>query len=186
MDMKKELLALFIVLFTQLSEPAVGQVYYTKNASVSFFSKTALEDISAENNQVISIINFATGELQFSLLNTAFHFLKAKMESDFNENFIESQKFPRSKFSGKIASAGNIDLTKDGVWPVDVTGSLNIHGVSRNIKVPATITVRNGQVSATAKFRIAIADYSIEVPSIVSNKVAETIDVSVSCHYQKK
>ena len=89
----KNILLACVTLF--VFSPAYAQVYFTKNGHISFFSKTIMENINAENNQVISVINIQTGVIQFSILNNAFHFPKAKMEDDFNENYIESDKYPR-------------------------------------------------------------------------------------------
>lgn len=163
-----------------------GQVYYTKNGNISFFSKTILENISAENNQVIGIINFQTGLIQFSLLNNAFHFSKAKMEEDFNDNFIEIDKYPRSEFKGIIANAGSINLNKDGTYKITVKGNLKIHGVTKNITAPAVLVIGNGKISGIATFKISIKDYKIKVPSIVTNKIADSVEINIRCDYQKK
>jgi hypothetical protein len=163
-----------------------GQLYFTKNGEVSFLSKTILENINADNNQVISVINFPSGEIQFSLLNNAFHFPKAKMEQDFNEDYMESEKFPRSTFKGAIAEVNKINLEAGGSWKVMVKGDLQIHGVTKTITIPATITVKNGAVTGLALFKVAVADYNIKVPSLVSKKIAENVEVKVSCNYQKK
>ena len=120
---------------------AISQVYYTKNGNASFFSKTMLQDIKADNNQMISVLNIQTGEIQFSLLNNAFHFPKAKMEEDFNENYIESAKYPRSTFKGNITNLSEINFGKDGTYPVKVKGDLMIHGVEKSIATAGTITV---------------------------------------------
>lgn len=165
---------------------AGAQVYYTKNGSISFFSKTPLENISADNNQVISVLNIETGELQFSVLNNAFQFPKAKMEEDFNENYMESDRYPKSTFKGRIANISNITSLKEGIYKVTVQGNLMIHGVSKNITAPATITIKNGKISGASSFKIFIKDYNIKVPSIVTNKIAESIEVNVSCSYEKK
>lgn len=130
--MNKKVLIL-LLLFTAFRWEAHGQIYYTKNGSLSFFSETILETIDASNNQVISVINFQTGSIQFSLLNNAFHFPKAKMEEDFKENYIESDKYPRSTFKGTISDFSNADLTKDGTYKINVKGDLSIHGVTKNI-----------------------------------------------------
>jgi len=97
----KKIMTLLVIL-TFINSTTNAQVYYTKNGKISFFSKTSLEDISADNNQVISVLNIETGAVQFSLLNNAFHFPKAKMEDDFNENYMESNKYPKSTFKGTI------------------------------------------------------------------------------------
>jgi len=163
-----------------------GQVYYTKNGRIVFFSKTILENISAENNQVISIINIQTGEVRFSLLNRAFHFPKAKMEDDFNESYMESDRWPRSTFNGNIENSGNINFEDDGNHSVTVTGELTIHGVTRKIVIPGNIIIKDGKISASAAFKVLIKDFNIKIPSIVSNKIAEGVEVTVECLYQKK
>lgn len=177
---------LLVVLFSAIKVETNGQIYYTKNGSITFFSKTILENIDAKNNQVISIINFQTGAIQFSLLNNAFHFPKAKMEEDFNDNYIESDKYPRSTFKGLISGINNIDLAKDGTYKVTVKGELALHGVTRNINVPATIIIKNEKISANSEFNILVKDYNISVPSIVANKIAENIKITVGCSYEKK
>ena len=135
---------------------------------------------------MISVINFQNGSIQFSLLNDAFHFPKAKMEEDFNENYIESDKYPRSAFKGTISDISNIDITKDGAYQVNVKGDLAIHGVTKNISVPATIIIKDGNLSAAALFHILVRDYNISVPSIVTNKIGESIEIKISCTYEKK
>ena len=184
MMMKK--LILILALFTFMNIPANAQVYYTKNGNVSFFSKTVLENIDAENNQVISVLNTETGALQFSLLNNAFHFPKAKMEADFNEDYMESDKYPRSTFKGTITNLSDVNFNKDGSYPVNVNGDLTIHGVTKNISTTGTITIKNGSISATSSFKVLVNDYRIKIPSIVSNKIGESIEIKVACNYQKK
>lgn len=177
---------MLLLLFTAFRLESRGQLYYTKNGNISFFSKTIFENIDAANNQVISVINFQTGAIQFSLLINAFHFPKAKMEEDFNENYMESSKYPRSTFKGTISDIGNVDTSKDGAYKVNVKGSLTIHGVTKNIDVPATILINKGNLSATSVFHVLVKDYNISVPSIVSNKIGESIEVRVNCTYEKK
>lgn len=177
---------LILVICVAANSPINGQIYFTKNGRISFFSKTILEDINADNNQVISILNLQTSGLQFSLLNNAFHFPKAKMEEDFNEDYMESSRYPRSTFKGTIAGIDKIDFSKDGTWPVNVSGELMIHGVTKSIAVPGKIIIKGEKVSASASFKILPKDYKIRIPSLVSNKIAESIDVTVDCLYQKK
>ena len=175
-------LTIFVISFNS----GYSQVYFTKNGHISFFSKTILENINADNNQIISVLNTQTGLLQFSLLNNAFHFPKAKMEEDFNEDYMESSKYPKSTFKGIIENIDNIDFSKDGTWNVQATGDLMIHGVTKNVTVPGQINIKNGTIAAKAAFKILLKDYNIKIPSIVSNKISESIDVMVECLYQKK
>ncbi len=181
----KRIIVLFTIV-TGLINSSFGQVYYTKNGSISLFSKTPLENISADNNQVISVLNMESGVLEFSVLNNAFQFPKAKMEEDFNENYIESDKYPKSVFKGNIADISNIGSLKDGSYKITVTGELMIHGLAKSITTPATITIKDGKISAMASFKILIKDYNIKIPSIVSNKIAESVEITVRCNYQKK
>lgn len=163
-----------------------AQLYFTKNGRISFFSSALLEDIKADNNQVISIINTSTGDIQFSLLNNAFHFKKALMEDHFNADYIESAKYPKSSFKGTIANINSINFTNDGVYKVTVSGSLNIHGVTKAISVPGTITVKSGTISASSVFKIKVKDYNISIPGSVKNNIAEEIELTINCSYEKK
>ena len=163
-----------------------AQLYFTKNGRVSFFSSTPMEDIKGDNNQVISIINTSTGELQFSLLNNAFHFKKALMEEHFNTDYIESAKYPKSAFKGAITNISSINLNADGVYKVTVSGNLNIHGVTKAVSVPGTITIKSGKISATSTFKVKVKDYNISIQSSVKNNIAETIELTISCNYEKK
>jgi hypothetical protein len=184
MNIRNALLVLLI--FSVKPTFLAAQVYFTKNGSVSFFSKTILENITATNNETISILNSQTGEIQFSLLNNGFHFPKAKMEEDFNEDYMESEKYPRSTFKGIISDINKIDFNNDGTWAVTVTGDLQIHGITKTISIPGKISIINGKINAAATFTVPIKDYNIKIPSIVSNKISEKITISVNCLYQKK
>ena len=181
--MKKSIVLIVCIV---LSAHSFAQKFYTKNGLVSFYSKATVEDITADNNEVLSVINTATGDMQFSLLNTGFHFKKALMEEHFNEDYMESDKYPKSTFKGKITNLSAINFTKDGIYNTAVTGDLTMHGVTNTITTNGTITIKNGAVSATSKFKIKLTDYKIVIPSVVKNNIAETIDITVSCNYPNK
>lgn len=163
-----------------------AQLYFTKNGRISFFSSTPMEDIKADNNQVISIINTSTGEFQFSVLNNAFHFKKALMEEHFNADYIESAKYPKSTFKGTISNPGKINFNTDGSYPVTVSGILNIHGVAKPVSVDGTITIKAGKISAGSVFKVKVKDYNIRIPAAVRNNIAEHIEITVSCNYDKR
>jgi hypothetical protein len=181
--MKKNFLFLFYALLTCSTQ---AQKVYTKNANVSFFSKTSMENISADNNQVSSILNQQTGELQFSVLIKAFHFKKALMEEHFNENYMESDKYPKAIFKGSIADISKVNFAKDGSYPVTVTGDLTMHGVNNKLSSKGTIQVKSGIATALSSFKIRLADYRISIPRLVKDNIAETIDISVNCTYSQK
>lgn len=165
---------------------AQSQVFFTKNGLVSFYSSAPIENIKADNNQVISIINTITGEMQFSLLVNAFHFKKSLMEEHFNENYMESKKYPKATFKGKITDISNVNFAADGNYPVTVTGDLTIHGVTNKITAAGTVSVKGGAISAHSKFPVRLADYKIEIPKIVRDNIAKVVEVTVSCSYGKK
>jgi hypothetical protein len=175
-----------LIAFLVLNHLLHAQQYFTKNGRITFFSKTLVENIEAENNQVISVIDFKTGSIQFSLLNNAFHFPKAKMEEDFNDDYIESAKYTKTAFKGTIADIAKISFDKAGTYDVQVTGDLNMHGVTKKISAPSTITVKDGKVSGRSTFKLNVSDYNIRIPAVVSNKVSNNIEITVSCNYEKK
>ena len=184
--MKRTVIIVFTIVLSGSYRSSYGQLYFTKNGQISFFSKTPMENISADNNQVLSVLNMETGSLQFSLLDNAFYFPKAKMQEDFNENYMESDKYPKSTFKGNITDIGSVDLSKNGNYTVHVTGDVTIHGVTKNITATGNIIIKNGNISATASFKVLLADYHIKIPTIVTDKIAKDIEVTVSCNYERK
>lgn len=182
--MIKNISCIFIAL--AFTTAAAAQKLYTKNGVTSFFSSTKMEDIKAENNQVLCVLNTQTGELQFSLLNKGFHFAKALMEEHFNENYMESNKFPKSTFKGTVADVSKVNFSKDGTYPVTVKGDLNIHGVTKNVSASGNIVVKDGKAITTSKFSVKLADYNINVPSAVKNNIAESIEITVNCLLDQK
>jgi len=124
---------LLIILSLGFFLTASGQKYMTKNGYIGLFSHTPLEDIKADNNQVASVLDASTGEIVFQVLLKSFHFQKTLMEEHFNENYVESDKFPKSTFSGRITNLSAIDFSKNGVYDVNVDGDLMIHGVTKKV-----------------------------------------------------
>ncbi len=177
-------LAWLLVAFVRL--PVAAQKIYTKNGSTSFFSKSPLEDITAINNEVMSVMNQQTGELQFAVLIKSFRFKKSLMEQHFNENYMESDKFPKALFKGRIDDISTINFSSDGTYPVTVSGDLTIHGVTNPLSAKGEIMVRNGVISARSGFSVTLADYRIRIPALVKNNIAKTITVTVSCLYNQK
>ncbi len=163
-----------------------AQKVFTKTGTISFFSKTNMEDIKAENSQVISVLNIQSGELQFSILIKSFHFEKALMEEHFNENYLESEKFPKSTFKGLITNIAAINFTKDGTYNAVVTGDLTIHGSTQKITTTGKIIISNGKVTAIAKFFIKLADYKVTIPKLVKDNISETQEITVTCLYNQK
>lgn len=179
--MKKIIPVISIVLLSCIDCSA--QTYFTRNGRVTFFSKATIENIEANNNAVTSFLNTTNGEVVFVALIKSFKFQKALMEEHFNENYLESNTFPKANFKGVITDLGKINFYKDGTYAVTVKGDLTMHGVTKNIQLPATVIVSGGKVNANSKFRVSVKDYNIKIPNTVVNNISETIDITVDCKY---
>ncbi len=156
--------------------------FIAKNAFISFYSSTPMEDILGESNEVVTILNAETGEIGFQALMTTFHFKRALMEEHFNENYMESNKFPKAKFNGKIAGFTK-DMLTSPVAEVKVTGVLNVHGVEKTITIPGTLGLEGGKLVATSKFKVVPEDYGITIPSLVRDKIGKEMEVTVKATY---
>lgn len=162
-----------------------AQKYFTKKGHISFFSTTPIEDIEAHNYQSASVLNYENGEVAFSLLMKGFEFEKALMQEHFNEKFVESDEFPKAKFKGAIKDYKAFDLSKDESHKVVITGKMTIHGVTNTIEAEGVIVVKGREISAHAKFPLAIEKYEINIPSVVKDKIAKEVSISVVMEYKE-
>lgn len=153
------------------------QVYATRTGFIGFYSKTSLEDIIAENNQVYAAIDAGSKKIAFSVLLKGFTFRKELMQEHFNENYVESDKYPKTNFTGTYT--GDVSLTTNGVYKIQVKGNLTLHNVTKPITVPATLEVNNGKLSGNASFKLKPEDFNISIPSLVRDKIAGEMDVHV-------
>jgi hypothetical protein len=173
--MKKTLLFLLFVMVCCCS---YSQVYLTRTAYTGFFSKTPAEDIKAVNNQVYAAIDAGKKNLAFSLLLKGFTFTKELMQEHFNENYVESDKYPKASFTGTYT--GDVDLTKNGVYNVTAQGNLTLHNTTKAITTPATLEVKDTHLIGTATFKAKPEDFNITIPSLVRGKIAQEITVNIN------
>ena len=122
--------SLITVILLLTSWMVQAQIVVSHSARLSFFSEAPIENIKAESNSGVSALNLSTETIYFKVPMRSFEFKKSLMKEHFNENYLESNKYPFAEFNGKIIEP--IDLTKDGTYPVTVQGELNIHGVKKN------------------------------------------------------
>ena len=162
-----------------------AQRYFTKAGEISFLSETPMETILGTNNQANTVIDLATGDVQWAALIKAFKFEKALMEEHFNENYMESSVHPKAKFKGKLAGHEAIDLKKDGTHNLTAEGTLEIHGVTQNVSVPVVIKIAKGVMSATCEFDVLLADYDIEIPKVVVDNISKSVHVTVKAVYEE-
>ncbi len=176
--MKIKFLLVFSLAF--FSFFASAQVrYYTKNAKINFFSETPLEDIDASNNSSVSVLDTQSGSLQFSLLVKGFEFKNEEMQEHFNDDYMESDKFPKAEFKGTLINNSSVNYKKSGTYNVQVKGLLTIRGITKEVQSNGTLKVNNDNIKANSTFNIALADYGIKIPSLVKDKIAKTIKITV-------
>lgn len=151
---------ILLALATLVASVNGQKIYSTKTGRISFFSSAPLEDIEANTSEVES--KFASnGQIVFTMLMKGFEFENQEMEDHFNEEYLESTKYPKADFKGNITNINEINLTKDGTYPAKVKGNLTIHGVTKEVATNGTIEVRGSKVIAKSKFDIFLKDYNI-------------------------
>ena len=170
-------LLIYLLVATALCTHSYAQNLTTKAAKIRFFSSTPVEDIKAASDNGVAVLMGKTGEIAFQVPIKSFEFARGLMQEHFNENYMESDKYPYAKFNGKINQT--LDLSKDGEYKVTATGALLIHGVTQQRTIPSVIKVRNGSVQLLSAFDVACVDHKIKIPKLVLTKIAEVIKVNV-------
>ena len=155
--------------------------YFTRSGKIQFFSKTSAENIDATNRSAAVVLDTKSGDLQFAVLMKGFEFKKALMQEDFNSNYVESTKYPKAEFNGKITNNSEINYTTDGSYNAKVKGTLTMHGQSKEIEVSGTISIKDGKAEMKSVFNIQIADYKISVPRLYKDNISSTIKITVDC-----
>ncbi|MFN8319329.1 MAG: YceI family protein [Saprospiraceae bacterium] len=178
--MKKSLF-LSLLMFTFLGLNA--QKYFTKEGKVNFDCSTSIEKIAAVNSKATSVVDFATGAIEWGVLVKAFKFEKALMQEHFNENYMESNTYPKATFKGKIDNVASIQLGKDGTYNVVIKGTLDMHGVSKPVTANATFVIKGGAISATSKIKLLLADYNVTIPSVVKDSISKEVTISIAADY---
>lgn len=166
-----------------------AQIYTAKAGAttISFFSEAPLENIEAVNKSATIVLKTSDNELQMSISIQNFKFKNALMEEHFNENYMETTKYPKAIFRGKINE--KVDYTKEGDQKVSVTGKMEIHGVTRDVTIEGVLNKTGNDIKLNTKFKIKVADYNIKVPSMYVQNIAEVVDVTFATTlepFQKK
>jgi hypothetical protein len=148
----------------------------TKEAEISFFSEAPIEDMSAKNTKVSAVYDDETKQLVFQLNISDFIFPKPLMQEHFNENYLESDKFPKASFSGIVGQLNE---------SATATGTLKIHGESNKVEVTGSLEKTKYSVIINANFIIQLKDYKIKIPRVVMYNIAEEIEVTVKAELKK-
>ncbi len=154
--------------------------FFTRSGTISFFSATLLEDIEATNQLVAAAVDVQSGQLAFTVPVSEFQFHKKLMQTHFNENYLESEKYPKAFFKGRLVNFPVAALDKAGPQPAVAEGELTIHGVTRHVLVPGTLERQGNRLLVNTKFAVATADYNIGIPLLVRGHLAKTVDVTVA------
>lgn len=175
--MKKIIALLFLTSLISMS--SFGQRFITKNGHIWFHSEAPLETIEAHNKQVNAALDIKTGDFVFKVLMKSFIFEKALMQEHFNENYVDSDKFPSATFKGKVTNMDAVDFSKPGNYNATIQGELTIHGVTQEVSAEGIFQVKEDMIEGKAKFNLAIADYNISIPGAVAGKIADVVEVNV-------
>ena len=178
----KYLIIFSLIAFSFQSE-IFAQKYMTRTGHIWFFSHTDIEDIEAHNHQSTSIIDLEKGEMAFAVLMNGFQFEKALMQEHFREKYVESEKFPKASFKGRITNADDFDFSKEGTYEVKVSGELTIHGVTKEVETTGTLQIKGEEILGKAKFQVEPEAFDIKIPSVVRDNIAKNVDVNVDIKY---
>lgn len=177
--MTKQIFSTFLVLVLAASS-VHAQKYATRSGEIYFKSNGTIDDgVEATNDQVGVVLDASSGAVAFQVLIKSFRFEKALMEEHFNENYLESDEFPKSIFKGAIDNFESLDLSKDGTYEVSLSGTLTLHGVTQEVTQPGSLTKKGNEITMGTHMKIPLDDYNIEIPSVVREKIAEVIDVDI-------
>jgi hypothetical protein len=175
--MRKLIISIFLFLTVAVS--SFGQKYFTRNGYVRFFSATPVENIEGINNQASCIIDPTTGDVVSKMLLTAFQFEKALMQEHFNENYVESEKFPQAILKAKIVNLKDIDWSKNGKSNVVLDAEITLHGVAHKYSINGTIENQNEKIIAVSTFIVKPSDFEIKIPKAVESNIAKEVEVNV-------
>jgi hypothetical protein len=180
--MNKKIVTLFFVLYSVCS---FSQKYISRNGSVQFNASTPLEIINPINNHVSSVFNSENGEIVFQMNMISFKFEKALMETHFNEKYVESEKYPKSIFTGKIKN-WNSDFLDGKNHNVIAIGIITIHGIEKEIEVKGSVQKNNNNIMINSDFGLIISDFEIKIPKLVQDKISKKVKVEVNINLKQK
>lgn len=162
------------------SAPPMGEseIYRCENGAVHFSSDAPLELIEARSSRLRGVIDPVNQTFAWSVDIKSFEGFNSPLQREhFNENYLESRKFPKATFQGKIIE--KIDFQKNGVYTVRAKGKLTIHGVEQERIIKSQVELRGQKVFVKSAFTVPLADHDIAIPRVVHQKIAEEIAVTV-------
>jgi len=185
---KTTITSIFIVLLTLTAFKPVAEKLVSKDTHISFYSHTLVEDITANNFKVVSTLDTTTGEVVFSVPMQSFEFEKALMQKHYNsKKFLNTKKFPKAKFIGKITDSSSADFSSNGTYEVSIAGQMEIKGETKDVNEKATLTVEGGQVTLDAKMDVVLGDFGVTFSGgKPSTNIAKSVEVTVKAIYKSE
>jgi hypothetical protein len=181
----KKIFVLLSAILLQMNFLTAQDRYFTKTGYLSFLSETLVENIFAESNEATSFLDVKTGEVAFAVPITSFQFKIKLMQEHFNENFMESEKFPKATFSGKIENFSQFDINSKNPQNFIVRGKMNLHGTNQDVTSNVVLTVTSpGKITGTSTFKLMPENYTITIPSVVGMKIAKEVTITVKADYE--
>lgn len=171
-----------VALFT-IAETSAQTKLIDRQGKASFFSEAPVENIEAHSNEAMSVLDLEKGEIVATIEMKSFDFKKSLMQEHFNENYVESEKFPKAIFKGRIMDFDQIDFTRDGKTTANISGELTIHGVTQPLECSAEFIKKGTNLDGTTSFPIKVADFDIDIPKIVFYNIAEIVEVKIAFSY---
>lgn len=175
----------FIILGMIGAGPLAAQRLIDRSGTATFFSEAPLENIEAKNNQALAAIDLKTGDVAVSMLMKGFRFEKALMEEHFNENYVESDKFPKATFRGRLLDYDPVIFKTPEKFSYPVEGELTIHGVTRRLFTKADITVTPRNIVVMVHFKLKVEDFDIQIPMAVINNIAKEVEVNAVFNFDQ-
>lgn len=182
--MLNAIICTLLVSFVGLTASAQSLLSCQKG-SVHFSSDAPLELIEASTNELKGLIDPGKKTFAYTLDVVSFKGFNSSLQQEhFYENYMETRKYPKANFQGKIIE--DIEFNVDGTHDIRAKGTLNIHGVEQERIIPCTLVIENGTVSISTKFTVLLKDHNISIPKIVYQKIAEEITVDIEAQFTEK
>jgi polyisoprenoid-binding protein YceI len=158
----------------------------TTSATINFDATTSKDALpKAENKTAVASLNTKTGEVAFESIIKSFNFSNPKIQEHFNgESWMNSEKFPKATFKGKITNVAAVNFKVDGTYSGTVSGNLTLHGVTKPVTTTANIVVKGKVITTTTDFTVKLADYAVDGPAIGAGKVATEPKISVIAEFK--
>jgi polyisoprenoid-binding protein YceI len=180
----KTLTLYFLLILCLVNVSHAQSLFFSKNMEIAFFSEARFENIEALSKKGVSAVDVSKREIAFKVPIQSFKFSNGLMQEHFNENYLESDKYPHATFKGVIIEG--TDLSKSGTYNVIVTGQLNLHGVAKERTITGVVVVQNNKLEITSAFVVPVQDHHIKIPNDKISNISQEIKVKVKAVYEQK